>query len=159
MPPAWHLPPRPLHGVGLTWLKRGPAYWSRRIGLAFAWLLISAITGVMAVGITLGVASSGTLALTIFLCVYAVLGGGTVYVAVHGIRTMDRSGIAGATGRRKRSGGRMGTAAALGSGIAQVLVIFAAPVAVGFSLPYLVRSFGRYAIGERFERKRIGLDA
>ncbi|MGK5642150.1 hypothetical protein ACSNOK_28115 [Streptomyces sp. URMC 126] len=152
--------PEPLHFVGLTYEQRGLSYWWRRVLLSLFWLFLTVLSGGMTVGFAYGFAEVGRGVLIAFLVVYALLSCYVGYRSVVKIRKADRYGVMSVDDDDTRPGGgsAVGTAASLGSGCAQALVVFAAPVVFGGTLPHLIRSFGRYTIGERYERRQLGLE-
>ncbi|MBZ4318079.1 hypothetical protein [Streptomyces huiliensis] len=123
--------------------------------MTLAWLLITALTAAMTVAVGVAAASDGTV-LAVLVSLYAVLCGGTAYVVTRHIRTIDRFGVMG--GGNARFGKRWDKAATVAMVLVGVSVIFSFPVGLGAALPYLVRSCGRYAPGERYERRRFGLE-
>ncbi|GHF45711.1 hypothetical protein [Streptomyces morookaense] len=154
------LKPPPLHGVGLTWVDRGRAYWVRRVGLTLMWLFATSITGLMAVVVTRGcVEGQRPLAVAAFTLVYGGLGAGMAFAAIRAIHVLDRYGHLGRTTRRSRRSHALGVRAASAfTALAQAFVLIAIPAAFGFCFPFFIRSFGRYTPGERFERRQIGLE-
>lgn len=158
--PPHALPPRPLQFVGLTWVDRGPAYWLRRAGTTLFWFLAAAVTGAMAVAVIVTSIPDGTTVLAVALGVYALLCGGAACIVTRHIRTVDRFGTTGA-GSREQAGldGRRSVVARAATALTPVFMVLAIPLALGAVLPFFIRSFGRYSVGERYERRRAGLSA
>lgn len=154
--------PRPIPWLGLTWLRRGPAYWARRVSMTLFLLFVNAVAAGMAVGFAVGcLERTSRLGSAVFLCAYGALFLAVGFAMTRGIVRSDRSD-APAQSRRRRAtaaGASRGVAAALGSMAAGVLVILAVPAALGGCLPLLVRSFGRYWLGERQARRLAGLES
>lgn len=150
-------PPEPLHGVGLTYVDRGSAYWWRRAGLTLFWFFLTALSGVMAVGVTLGVGEAGPTLLIVTSSLYAALSLGVGWTTALAIRSADRFGVGSGSFEESRWGVFMGKLDERLAWFAVILVV-ALPIVFGAMLPLLVRSFGRYTIGERHQRRQLGLD-
>ncbi|MBH1933311.1 hypothetical protein I5Q34_03235 [Streptomyces sp. AV19] len=161
--PPGAIPPEPLRWVGLTWLDRGPAYWWHRFTLSLFLLVTTALTAAMGAAVVTAAVPDGAAVLTVVLVVYALLGIGVACFTLRDIRTLDRRGVVlggglgtAALGKRLRAMRTAVAAAAVVLG--SVLLILAVPVACAALFTHLIRSFGRYTIGERHERERLGLD-
>ncbi|MGI5337893.1 hypothetical protein ACQEVS_11075 [Streptomyces sp. CA-181903] len=122
--------------------------------MTLTWLSITALTAVMTVFVSLSAVSDGVVAV-ILAGLYLALCGGAVYIITRHIRTIDRCGVGG--GKSAPFGKRWDRLATVAVLLVGISVVFSFPVGFGAALPYLVRSFGRYAPGERFERRRLGL--
>ncbi|MGK5642148.1 hypothetical protein ACSNOK_28105 [Streptomyces sp. URMC 126] len=107
----------------------------------------------------MGIAQAGHTVLTVFLVLYALLGSGIAYLTICDIRSVDRLGITAARLRARSPSRRSNAAAKVLKALAGVGMVLALPVAFGVVLPHLIRSFGRYTVGERYERRRIGLES
>ncbi|MEU7165230.1 hypothetical protein AB0A70_11380 [Streptomyces morookaense] len=130
------------------------------MALTFLWLFLTALAGVMGVALVLHVSRFGSTVSLVFRGSYAVLAVGMAYSSIRAIRRSDTSDAPASRDRRRATGrgARTGTAAALGSTVAQAFVILAVPAVFGYFLPLLIRSFGRYWLGERQARRLSGLD-
>ncbi|KNB52986.1 hypothetical protein [Streptomyces caatingaensis] len=145
--------------MGTTWVDRGLPYWWRRLKMTLTWLFFSTVLGAMSLASGWAVAKDGPVALTVFLVVYAVLGTGVVCLVAQDIRRQDRHGVLSVPVRRrsKRFWTVVSVLAAAASVVLALLQIFevaVAPLCLAVTLPHLVRSFGRYAVGERHEHQR-----
>ncbi|MGK5642149.1 hypothetical protein ACSNOK_28110 [Streptomyces sp. URMC 126] len=123
--------------------------------MTVCWLLVTAMTGVMTIVVGVSAASEPVV-LIVLDSLYIVLGSGTAYVVIRHIRSVDRFGVMGAD--KARFNNRWDRAATVTLILVGFSVIFSFPVGLGASLPYLIRSFGRYAPGERYERRLLGLE-
>jgi hypothetical protein len=128
----------PVPFLGTTWLHRGPAYWSRRVGAVLLILLVGAIVTTLATGFTIGIYGGGASpARVVLTVVYALC---VVPGLLIGRRTIARAPL---SDQSRRS-------VAAPSGVIAVVL---APFATGVVLYVLLAMFGRDFIGERRARE------
>ncbi|WP_344018275.1 hypothetical protein [Streptomyces luteireticuli] len=124
--------------------------------------MATALTAAMGAAVIVAAAPDGAAVLTAVIGVYTLLGIGVAYVTLRDIRTIDRRGIVlgglGTTELRKRLRTMRTAVAAAAVVLGSALLVLAVPVACAAIFTHFVRSFGRYTIGERYERERLGLD-
>ncbi|MBC2878863.1 MULTISPECIES: hypothetical protein [Streptomyces] len=157
------LPPRPFPGYGTTWVDRGAPYWRRRAKWTLFWLFLTLLTGAMGAGFLWGIAEESPLALAITAPVFVVLGGVTAHLTILEIRRADRDDVPESRLLRANEGTKrlllaLAVVAAVALALLGTFEVAVAPVLFCFAFPHLIRSFGRYAPGEREHRRWAGLD-
>ena len=130
--------------LGVTWYRRGPAYWIRRAGVSTAVFVMLAAFGVYVGGVYAAIATasgSTRVILTIIATSSVVL---SFVMAVRAQRRPHAPLDRGAAARAGSSGARLGIMSSGGSVAGGAVIIVSALLGIGWFVVFFAMSFRRH---------------
>lgn len=162
-------PVKKIRLLGKTWYRRGFPYWTRRVGLSVAYLIMLACTGGFVAGVLIGVATNmsgiGRLVVLVLIVSAIVMSGVTAFRSIQRTPEEKEAGRPMAF-RAKPKASRMKIGAVSGSGlglgigayggsaVAGAFVAVGSIFVIGWALVFFVISLQRYLSVEEYEAVR-----